>query len=64
MTLDLLAQYLAKCDRRLASANVGSQGGLVALRRGEAHLAGSHLLDPETGDYNLTYIREYLPGFR
>jgi putative molybdopterin biosynthesis protein len=62
MTLDLLAQFLAGYDRRLASANVGSQGGLVALRRGEAHLAGSHLLDPETGEYNLSYIREYLPG--
>lgn len=62
MTLDLLAQFLAGRDRRLASANVGSQGGLVALRRGEAHLAGSHLLDPETGEYNLSYIREYLPG--
>ena len=46
----------------MASANVGSQAGLVALRRGEAHLAGSHLLDPETGDYNLKYIRLYLPG--
>lgn len=62
MTLDLMAQFLAGHDRRLASANVGSQGGLVALRRGEAHLAGSHLLDPETGEYNLRYIREYLPG--
>jgi len=62
MTLDLLAQFLAERDRRLASANVGSQGGLVALRRGEAHLAGSHLLDPESGEYNLSYIREYLPG--
>jgi putative molybdopterin biosynthesis protein len=62
MTLDLLAQFLAGRGRRLASANVGSQGGLVALRRGEAHLAGSHLLDPETGEYNLSYIREYLPG--
>ena len=56
MTLDLLAQYLAERDRRLVSANVGSQGGLVALRRGEAHLAGSHLLDPETGDYNRSYL--------
>jgi putative molybdopterin biosynthesis protein len=62
MTLDLLAQYLAPRQRRLASANVGSQGGLVALRRGEAHLAGSHLLDPETGEYNLSYIRQYLPS--
>ena len=61
LTLDLLAQYLSERSRRLVSANVGSQGGLVALRRGEAHLAGSHLLDPATGQYNLTAIREYLP---
>jgi putative molybdopterin biosynthesis protein len=65
MTLDLLAQYLSApgqgSPRRLASANVGSLGGLVALRRGEAHLAGSHLLDPATGAYNLSYIRQYLP---
>ena len=59
--LDLMAQFLSQKDRRLVSANVGSQGGLVALRRGEAHLAGSHLLDPETGEYNLRYVREYLP---
>jgi putative molybdopterin biosynthesis protein len=62
LTLDLLAQFLASYDRRLASANVGSQGGLVALRRGEAHLAGSHLLDPLSGAYNLAAIRQYLPG--
>lgn len=62
MTLDLIAQFLAGYDRRLASANVGSQGGLVALRRGNAHLAGSHLLDPRTGEYNISYIRRYLPG--
>ncbi len=60
MTLDLLAQFLAQRDRRLASANVGSQAGLIALKRGEAHMAGSHLLDPETGEYNLAYIRQYL----
>ena len=62
MTLDLLAQFLAGHNRRLASANVGSQGGLVALRRGEAHMAGSHLLDPNDGSYNLSYIRQYMPN--
>ncbi|MCA9963260.1 MAG: molybdopterin biosynthesis protein, partial [Anaerolineales bacterium] len=64
LTLDVLAQFLAEKTAvfRLMSANVGSLGGLVALRRGEAHLAGSHLLDPETGIYNDSYIRRYLPG--
>ena len=62
MTLDIMAQYLAKKGRRLVSANVGSLGGLIAIRRGEAHLGGSHLLDPENGEYNLSYIRQYLPG--
>ena len=61
LTLDLMSQFLADHDRRLASANVGSQGGLVALRRGEAHLAGSHLLNPDTGEYNVSYIRQYMP---
>ena len=62
LTLDLIAQDLAERERRLVSANVGSQGGLVALRRGEAHLAGSHLLDPRTGEYNISAIRQYLPS--
>ncbi|MCA9977651.1 MAG: molybdopterin biosynthesis protein, partial [Anaerolineales bacterium] len=64
LTLDLLAQFLAAQGQglRLMSANVGSLGGLVALRRGEAHLAGSHLLDPETGVYNDSYVQRYLPG--
>jgi putative molybdopterin biosynthesis protein len=61
MTLDLLAQFIMERGRRLVSANVGSQGGLVALRRGEAHFAGSHLLDPATGEYNLSAIAQYLP---
>lgn len=60
--LDLLAQYLSRAGRRLVSANVGSMGGLIAIKRGEAHLAGTHLLDPVTGVYNQAYIREYLPG--
>jgi len=62
LCLDLLAQFLADSGRRLTSANAGSLGGLVALRRGEAHLAGSHLLDPATGEYNVAYVKQYLPG--
>ncbi len=64
MTLDLLAERLQARGRRLTSANVGSLGGLVALSRGEAHFGGCHLLDPETGDYNRSYIRRYLSGRR
>ena len=59
--IDILAQYLASRNRRLTSANVGSMGGLVALSRGECHLSGSHLLDPESGEYNLKYIHQILP---
>jgi putative molybdopterin biosynthesis protein len=64
LTQDLLAQFLAAqgLGLRLSSAHVGSLGGLVALRRGEAHLAGSHLFDPETETYNDSYVRRYLPG--
>lgn len=62
IALDLLAQYLAGADRRLVSANAGSMGGLLAIQRGEAHLAGSHLLDPGTGQYNLPDIQRILPG--
>ena len=61
LTLDLLAQFLSLSGSRLSSGNLGSLGGLIALRRGEAHLAGSHLLDPETGEFNLPYIERYLP---
>ncbi len=63
LTLDVLAQFLAErsAGLRLMSANVGSMGGLVALRRGEAHLAGAHLLDSETGIYNESYVHRYLP---
>lgn len=62
LTLDLLADQLRRQrpDRSFSSGNVGSLSGLLALRRGEAHLAGSHLLDEETGEYNLSYIRRYL----
>ena len=61
MSLDLLAQELEKINRRLVSANVGSLGGLLAVRRNETHMAGTHLLDEDSGEYNLSYIARYLP---
>ncbi len=64
LVLDLLASRLRRVDPglTLSSSNVGSLGGLVALSRGEAHLAGIHLLDEETGEYNAPFVRRYLAG--
>ncbi len=63
-TVDVLAAELKRVDPRLhlSSSNVGSLGGLLALRRGQAHCAGAHLLDTETGDYNRSYVERYLTG--
>lgn len=44
----------------LSSAHVGSMGGIMALRRGEAHLAPIHLLEEATGEYNKAYVERYL----
>jgi putative molybdopterin biosynthesis protein len=63
LTLDLLSSELSKAHTglSLSSSNVGSLGGLIALQRGEAHIAGSHLMDEQTGEYNVSYVRRYLP---
>ena len=45
----------------MSSSHVGSMGGIMAIRRGEAHAAGCHLLDTATGAYNLSFIRKYFP---
>lgn len=60
--IDVLANLLHKGRDtiRVSSAHVGSMGGIMAIRRGEAHLAGSHLLDEETGDYNISFIQRFL----
>src|SRR6516164_2831866 len=64
LVLDLAASALRAEDPALtlASSNVGSLGGLVALRDGLCHIAGSHLLDPATGEYTLPYLDRILPG--
>ena len=64
LVLDLAASALRAEDPlvTLASSNVGSLGGLVAIRDGLCHIAGSHLLDPATGEYTLPYLDRILPG--
>lgn len=64
LTLDLLAGYLRRRapEMVLSITSVGSLGGLIALEREEAHIAGAHLLDEETGDYNIPFVKRLLPG--
>ena len=64
LILDLLASRLSEMSGNptVSSANVGSIGGLLAIRRGETHVAGSHLLDEETGEYNVSYVERYIPN--
>jgi putative molybdopterin biosynthesis protein len=50
-------------DLKLVSSNIGSKGGLRALRMGYAHFCGVHLLDEETGEYNVPYISQSLEDF-
>ena len=48
-------------DLFMSSSHVGSMGGIMAIRRGEAHAAGCHLLNTETGAYNVSFIKKYFP---
>jgi len=48
-------------DSFVASSHVGSMGGIMAVKRGEAHLGGVHLLDEASGEYNRAYVRKYIP---
>ena len=61
--LDELGDMLHVADSSvyMSSSHVGSMGGIMAVRRGEAHAAGCHLLDTATGEYNLAFIRKYFP---
>jgi putative molybdopterin biosynthesis protein len=63
LVLDLAASSLRAehPELTLASSNVGSMGGLIAIRDGLCHLAGSHLLDPDSGQYTLPYLDRLMP---
>ena len=66
ITVDILSDEIREKDSavRIASGNVGSLGGLLALKKGTAHVAGAHLLDTATGGYNISYIQRYLKRVR
>ena len=66
INIDILADEIRGQGHniRISSGNVGSLGGLIALKKGTCHMAGSHLLDTETGEYNISYIKRYLKGVR
>jgi putative molybdopterin biosynthesis protein len=63
LCLDVIADLLRERQTgvSLSSSHVGSLAGLMAIKHGRCHLAGSHLLDPEDGSYNTTYVARHLP---
>ncbi|MCL2408355.1 MAG: molybdopterin biosynthesis protein [Oscillospiraceae bacterium] len=63
--LDELTELLQRATDgqiSLGSSHVGSMGGIMAVRRGEAHIAATHLLDEKTGEYNIPFIKRYFPN--
>jgi putative molybdopterin biosynthesis protein len=48
----------------ISISNLGSLAGLIALQNGNCHVAASHLLDPETGEYNSTFIKKHFPELK
>jgi putative molybdopterin biosynthesis protein len=62
-SIELLSHELSRQypEYSLSFSNVGSLEGLIALSRGNSHLAGCHLFDPDTGEYNFPYVSRYLP---
>lgn len=60
LILDVIADIMPNRygNMFVSSTHVGSMGGLMALRRGEAHMAPIHLLDETTGEYNVSYIKK------
>lgn len=63
LILDVIADIMPNeyKDMHVTSTHVGSMGGLMALRRGEAHMAPIHLLDESAGEYNISYINKLFP---
>jgi putative molybdopterin biosynthesis protein len=62
LIIDVIADMMSASGFYLAGTHVGSMAGLMALKRGECHIAPAHLLDEETGGYNFSYLRRIFPN--
>ncbi|MEG0128863.1 molybdopterin biosynthesis protein [Clostridium sp.] len=57
--MDILMDFLKDKGVYLSSTHTGSMGGLLSIRRNEAHMAPIHLLS-DTGEYNVDYCKKYI----
>jgi len=66
LAVELLIQRLEENNPQSApqASFVGSLGGLMAMARGDADIAGVHLWDATTGTYNKPFVHRVLPGKR
>jgi len=61
LILDIIADMMSGRGCFLAGTHVGSTAGLMALKRGECHIAPIHLLDEDSGEYNVPYLKRLFP---
>ncbi len=63
-SIDLIEDQIKDVNSSLtiSSSHVGSMGGIMAMKNGTCHIAGTHLLDPDDGSYNVSYIKKHLEG--
>jgi putative molybdopterin biosynthesis protein len=66
LVLDLLARFLTEAHPEIQffARRVGSLAGLMALAEGRAHITGVHLLDVESGKYNVPFVKHLVPEER
>ncbi|HEX2939020.1 MAG TPA: molybdopterin biosynthesis protein [Ruminiclostridium sp.] len=59
LIIDVIADMIQNKYKNMfvSSTHVGSMAGLMSLKRGEAHMSPIHLLDEQTGEYNIPYIK-------
>jgi putative molybdopterin biosynthesis protein len=64
LSIDILGNELKQLHPgfKIAASNVGSMGALLSAQRGETHVGGTHLLDPDSGIYNIPDIKRIIPN--